>query len=175
MTLPTDDEIEALHRKHAPDEEAFQSVYTHCRIVADITDQMIDRMHPEVDREVVRVGCLLHDIGVYRLYQDGIIDESRYICHGVLGAELLLAPHGSWAHQGGDHCARPAPAASGLSRRERRGTAGHVRRQVPLEVRERAWPALQQRGIVYKDRIEVRRRERPEVQGDDRTFRPSGS
>jgi uncharacterized protein len=38
----------------------------------------------------VRAGCLLHDIGVYRLYDvTGRIDFRQYVRHGVLGHELL--------------------------------------------------------------------------------------
>lgn len=88
MRLPTDVEIQALHRKHAPTEEAFQLVYTHCKIVSEIAEQIIHSV-PDIDRELVRAGCLLHDIGVYRLYRDGVLDEQNYICHGILGHELL--------------------------------------------------------------------------------------
>ncbi|HEY6789239.1 MAG TPA: HD domain-containing protein, partial [Trebonia sp.] len=41
---------------------------------------------------LVRAGSLLHDIGVYRLYDEaGNLDHARYIWHGVLGYELLEA------------------------------------------------------------------------------------
>jgi uncharacterized protein len=40
----------------------------------------------------VRAGSLLHDIGVYRLYDDaGHLGHANYIRHGVLGYELLRA------------------------------------------------------------------------------------
>jgi uncharacterized protein len=38
----------------------------------------------------VRAGSLLHDIGVYRLYDGaGNLDQANYIRHGLLGYELL--------------------------------------------------------------------------------------
>jgi uncharacterized protein len=79
-----------LHRAHAPGREAFDLVWTHCAIVCEIAEQIMERTGPDVDRDLVRAGCLLHDIGVYRLYDDtGRIDFKQYVRHGVLGHELL--------------------------------------------------------------------------------------
>ncbi|MFD0850984.1 HDIG domain-containing metalloprotein [Actinomadura adrarensis] len=90
MQVPTDEEIRALHERYAPTQEAFESVYTHCVIVCSIAEQLIERRRLVVDVELVRAGCLLHDIGVYRLYDSaGRVDYSRYVRHGVLGHELL--------------------------------------------------------------------------------------
>jgi uncharacterized protein len=81
VMLPTDDQILALHERHAPSPEAFASVHTHCRIVWEIARPLLT---PDLDADLVRAGCLLHDIGVYRLGAD-----DAYIRHGVLGEELL--------------------------------------------------------------------------------------
>jgi len=43
MRLPTDQEILALHERHAPSAEALDSVYTHCVIVCGIAEQLHDR------------------------------------------------------------------------------------------------------------------------------------
>lgn len=88
MQLPGDKEILALHEKHAPSQEAFDLVYTHCVIVCEIAVQLYGG--PVLDSDLVRAGSLLHDIGVYRLYDaDGMLDHSRYVQHGLLGHELL--------------------------------------------------------------------------------------
>ncbi|MEU7694711.1 HD domain-containing protein [Microbispora hainanensis] len=93
MRLPTDAEIRALHARHAPTEEAFDLVYTHCEIVCAIALQLADRADRaglDVDADVVRAGSLLHDVGVYLLYdEDGRLDHAGYVRHGVLGHELL--------------------------------------------------------------------------------------
>ncbi|GAA3220322.1 HD domain-containing protein [Dactylosporangium siamense] len=91
MWVPSDDEIRALHERHAPTADAFDLVYTHCRIVWRIAEQLLTRDGaPVVDVGLVRAGCLLHDIGVYRLYDaTGTLDHANYIRHGVLGHELL--------------------------------------------------------------------------------------
>ena len=90
MRLPTDQEILALHEKHAPSAEALESVYEHCVIVCGIAGQLHARSGHGGDIGLVRAGCLLHDVGVYRLYDDaGQLDHRNYIRHGVLGYELL--------------------------------------------------------------------------------------
>ncbi|MFB7026468.1 MULTISPECIES: HD domain-containing protein [unclassified Streptomyces] len=92
MDIPSVDEIRALHRKHAPHEEAFERVFTHCEIVWRIAERLLPRSGENLDPELVRAGCLLHDIGVYRLYDaEGRLDGRNYIRHGILGHELLAA------------------------------------------------------------------------------------
>ena len=81
MRIPTDLEIRALHERHAPSPEAFALVWTHCEIVCRIAEQVGGH---GLDMALVRAGCLLHDIGVYRLGPD-----DHYVRHGVLGSALL--------------------------------------------------------------------------------------
>ena len=89
VAVPSDEEIRALHKEHAPDAAAFDSVYTHCQIVCEIAEQLYDHSGVGGDIDLVRAGCLLHDIGVYRLYEGGLLDHANYIRHGILGQELL--------------------------------------------------------------------------------------
>ncbi len=90
MVIPSDEEIRALHERYAPTREAFDLVHTHCEIVCAVAEQLLDRSGPALDRALVRAGCLLHDIGVYRLYDSsGRLDHARYVSHGVLGHEIL--------------------------------------------------------------------------------------
>jgi uncharacterized protein len=90
MLIPGDKEILALHEKHAPSPEAFDLVYTHCVIVCGVAEQLLGRSGLDLDAELVRAGSLLHDIGVYRLYDaDGRLNHAEYVRHGLLGHELL--------------------------------------------------------------------------------------
>ncbi|MFB4297359.1 HD domain-containing protein [Actinomadura sp. NTSP31] len=92
MRIPGDEEIRALHERLAPSPEAFELVWTHCAIVCRIAEWLMERGGPDVDKDLVRAGCLLHDVGVYRLYDvTGEVDHKQYIRHGVLGYELLEA------------------------------------------------------------------------------------
>ena len=92
MRIPSDDEILGLHEKHAPTAGAFDLVYTHCVIVCGIVEQLHSRLRAgqEIDIDLARAGALLHDVGVYRLYNKaGNLDGRNYIRHGILGYELL--------------------------------------------------------------------------------------
>jgi len=90
VQIPGDQEIRALHKKYAPSRAAFSLVYTHCVIVCGIAEQLLARLDLGLDAELVRAGSLLHDIGVYRLYDAaGRIDQAHYLRHGLLGHELL--------------------------------------------------------------------------------------
>jgi uncharacterized protein len=88
--IPTVQQIRALHQQHAPTGEAFDLVYTHCQIVRDIAEQLRASRRLNLDADLIRAGSLVHDIGVYRLYdRSGELDHSNYIRHGVAGYELL--------------------------------------------------------------------------------------
>jgi uncharacterized protein len=90
--FPTKEDILALHKKYAPTEDAFNSVYTHCQIIAEIAADLLQKKPQAIDAQLVEVGCLLHDIGVYQLYRpDGVKDRSAYISHGLLGYDILKA------------------------------------------------------------------------------------
>ncbi|WP_432118256.1 HD domain-containing protein [Streptomyces sp. bgisy032] len=93
MRIPGPEEIRALHEKHAPTTEAFTLVHTHCEIVWSIAERLLSAPHlAHVDADLVRAGCLPHDIGVYRLYaEDGRLDHANYVRHGLLGHEILEA------------------------------------------------------------------------------------
>ena len=92
MRIPDDAAILALHERHAATPQALDAVYTHCRIVCDIAEQLHARSGADADISLVRAGALLHDVGVYRLYgAAGRLDQAGYIRHGVLGYELLRA------------------------------------------------------------------------------------
>jgi uncharacterized protein len=89
--LPSLKEIEALHRKYSPTDEVFKLVFTHCKIVSEVAEQCIARKGLIIDVELVKVGCLLHDIGVYALFDAGgkEREELQYITHGIMGENIL--------------------------------------------------------------------------------------
>jgi len=87
---PSVDQITALHRKYAPTQGLFDLVFTHCHIVEEIAAQLIKQRSLMVDEELVAAGCLLHDIGVYCLFdKSGLEVDPAYIKHGVLGYQIL--------------------------------------------------------------------------------------
>lgn len=93
MDLTSLKNIEALHRKYAPNEEIFETTYRHCQIICDIALKLASSLDLSIDEELIKIGALLHDIGVYKLYDrtTGKIDKEKYIRHGVEGYALLKA------------------------------------------------------------------------------------
>ncbi|HEU4966342.1 MAG TPA: HD domain-containing protein [Candidatus Saccharimonadales bacterium] len=138
-------DIEALHRKYAPTDAVFALVFTHSTIVADIAAQLIARNTFTMDAELVRVGCLLHDIGVYALYDNKGNERIglSYITHGIRGEEILKKegfPEPIWrfaSHHTG----------VGLSRRD-------VEEQnLPLPVADYVPHTIEERLIMYADKF----------------------
>jgi len=87
--IPGEKEVKALHEKYAPNTDAYDRIFTHCLIVWDIAKQIIEDKQLDIDVELVKAGCLIHDIGAYSLFSDGWFDENMYITHGIVGYELL--------------------------------------------------------------------------------------
>jgi uncharacterized protein len=105
VRIPSDSEIRALHERLAPTPEAFDLVHTHCEIVCRVAEQLLAAGDRGLDVALVRAGCLLHDIGVYRLYRaDGGFDHAGYLRHGVLGHEMLREL--GWPETLGRFCSR---------------------------------------------------------------------
>ena len=83
--IPNVPMAEALHRQYAPSQAAYELIHTHCQIIAALAVRMADQVNerllrgddPEgvlpkrpLDRDLVRIGALLHDIGTYRILKD---------------------------------------------------------------------------------------------------------
>lgn len=155
MQLPTDREIRALHRDHAPTREAFESVWVHCELVCQVAEQFLAPV--DVDGDLVRVGALLHDIGVYRLYTPaGELDTVDYVRHGVLGHELL---HGlGFPDEISRFCSRHTGV--GITR-------GEVLRQaLPIPVDDYIPGSPEEELVLYADKFHSKRTPPVFVSGD---------
>ena len=86
-------DIRAIHKKYAPSEKVFAAVFGHCQIVAEIAEQLIALRQLPLDRDFVRVGALLHDVGYYSLVDaEGVLLPGKaQIQHAVAGAAILRA------------------------------------------------------------------------------------
>jgi uncharacterized protein len=98
---PNTEEIIALHNKYAPSQLVYDLVFVHCTIVCDIALECISSKNLTVDRELVRAGALLHDIGVYPLFtaEGAKREDAAYITHGIEGERILKAegyPEALW-------------------------------------------------------------------------------
>jgi uncharacterized protein len=84
------EEIIQLHKEFAPSESVCDMVFQHGQIVYEIAQQLVASRKLVLEHELVRAGCLLHDIGAYAFIDaQGVFDETNYIRHGVVGAQML--------------------------------------------------------------------------------------
>jgi uncharacterized protein len=90
--FPTANEINALHKKHAPSERVFALVWTHSLIVKEISESIMNTKELTINKELVLAGALIHDIGAYKLITaNGEFDGPNYIRHGIYGYDMLQA------------------------------------------------------------------------------------
>ncbi|HPG37321.1 MAG TPA: HD domain-containing protein [Candidatus Saccharibacteria bacterium] len=90
---PTFEQIEVIHKTHAPSEFLFGLVFTHCQIVAEIAQQLIEVNDLKVNKDFVVAACRLHDVGYYLLFDGrGVIKRGKaQIQHAIAGAATLRA------------------------------------------------------------------------------------
>ena len=90
MHIPSELEIQNLHKKFAPSEKAYEKVFIHCEIVAEICNELAKHRN-DINHELAHAGALLHDIGAYRFINAAgdFFNEEKYIQHGIVGYEML--------------------------------------------------------------------------------------
>lgn len=80
--------------KYCKEEKLKHILLVHSRAVADKA-LAIARNHPELqaDERFIEEAALLHDIGIVGVNAPAIacVGTEPYICHGILGAEILRA------------------------------------------------------------------------------------
>ena len=84
--------LELLAELYDTNSKAFKMLVEHGRQVADKAREAaknVSRLKP--DLEFIKTAAMLHDIGIFltRTPQFGCFGKHPYICHGVLGSELL--------------------------------------------------------------------------------------
>lgn len=149
MIWPTDEDARALHAKYAPSPAALDLVHTHCEIVAAIALQLADRCQDAVDQDLVRIGALVHDIGVHTLYQpDGTIVPGSYIRHGVAGHAILQAE--GWPDQLARICS--CHTGVGLTRQDVES------RNLPIPPGDYLAVTREERLVMYADKFHTKTR-----------------
>lgn len=88
-------DVQAVFNKYyQPGTPLYNSVWSHSRLVADNALQLA-QAHPEleIDLDFVYEAAMIHDIGVFLTDAPSIYctGDQPYICHGVLGADLMRA------------------------------------------------------------------------------------
>jgi uncharacterized protein len=142
--LPDYDAIVLLHKKYAPSDAAFELVFTHCQIVERIAMSLIDaRPELKIDRALISAGCLLHDIGVYKLYDDVEINRELYITHGIEGERILTSEHFD------ERLCRMASHHTGVGLRK----ADIVHQNLPLPHTDFTADSIEEELVMYADKF----------------------
>ncbi len=136
------DVIQVIERFYTVDSPLYDLLVKHSRGVADRALAIADKSGLVCDRDFVYEAAMLHDIGICRTYAPTIhcYGDSKYICHGVIGAEMLREL-GLEAHA--LVCERHT--GSGL-------TANDIRLQgLPIPIRDMLPISIEERLICYAD------------------------
>ena len=86
------DVMAIIEKYYNPESEAFAILVDHSMSVANMALRCAAK-HPELslDLQFVEEAAMLHDLGIFLTDADGIHCHGThpYICHGILGADLL--------------------------------------------------------------------------------------
>lgn len=137
----------ALHKKYAPSEAGFNLVFTHCQIVWELAEQCIKAKALPVDYDLVKAGCLLHDIGAYRFCSEsGVLSTKDYIKHGIFGYGILKQEGLS------ETLCRIASHHTGTGL-----TKEDVQKQsLPLPVKDYLAESIEERLVMYADKFHTK-------------------
>lgn len=68
--------------------------WTHSLIVRTIADQIAEKLEKEygitIDKKLMEIGALIHDVGYYDCFDDNGKKIKDYVLHGRMGYEILL-------------------------------------------------------------------------------------
>jgi len=89
-----EDQIYELHKKYTTGEKTLEVVWLHSLIVRDIALQIAKNVEKKygvkVDKKLIEIGALIHDIGCYACLGDSFCFGENYITHGEIGYQILL-------------------------------------------------------------------------------------
>jgi len=82
MSKITEEQAIALLKKHSKNQDSFDKVLAHSKAVQKKAIELAEGI-PDIDKDYIRVGSLLHDIGRFDTYPN---DPEK---HGIVGAAIL--------------------------------------------------------------------------------------
>lgn len=132
--------------KYYPAAGRLRDIYIgHCRSVANEALMIAEQKQLPIDKVMIEGAAMTHDIGIYATNAPSIACEGEYpyICHGIIGAELLRkegAPE-EWARVAERH------TGSGLTCEE------IVRQRLPLPHADYLPETLLEKLICYADKF----------------------
>ena len=91
-----EEQAQEIFDRFYPERDSLrENLSLHCRQVRGKALEILDALPPEerakLDNDTVVCGALLHDVGIRLCHAPdiGCFGESPYLCHGLLGAEML--------------------------------------------------------------------------------------
>lgn len=137
--------LNIIDKYYSDNEELRNLLIRHSEDVANLAVSIAEK-HPELDIDVdfVREAAMLHDIGIFRTNAPGIHCHGTepYICHGILGAEVLR-------EEGMPRHARVAERHTGAGIT----AADIVQQQLPLPVADYLPETIEEKLICYADKF----------------------
>ncbi|MES2630519.1 MAG: HD domain-containing protein [Patescibacteria group bacterium] len=143
--LPTESEIIALHEKYAPSEAIFDAVYSNCQAVWRIAELVLALKERKINEELVKAGCLLHDIGTYKLIQPTDTISVGYVNRGVAGEQII------------EEEGLPKALGEILAHHVGLGfTKEHIEATLPLPHRDLTPQTIEERIVTYASKLHSR-------------------
>ena len=149
----------AILRHFYPDDTPLRRLLlTHSRQVADRALLIAER-HPELhlDTGLMERGALLHDVGILRCDAPGILcfGTEPYICHGLLGAEMLRSLAGQTVKGNTLAVEQLEPLARFCERHTGTGLSRQqiLSQQLPLPAQDFLPETVEEQVVCYADKF----------------------
>jgi len=89
-----EDKIYKLHKKYSTGEKTLECVWLHSLVVKDIALEIAENVEKKygtkVNKKLIEIGALVHDIGCYTCIGNNFCFDKNYITHGEIGYKILL-------------------------------------------------------------------------------------
>ena len=86
--------IQLIQKYYQPESQSYEILIIHSEMVKAKALEIAERLGGDkVDRVFLAEAAMLHDIGIFKTHSPriGCFGEAHYLCHGVLGREILEA------------------------------------------------------------------------------------
>ena len=141
-----------IDQYYPDDNELKRILLVHSRQVSDRCLK-IAKQHPELklDVEFLKEASMLHDIGIVKCNAPSIqcFGTEPYICHGMIGAQMLRSLNANGAHYNLERCALVCERHTGTGITVEQV----IREELPIPERDYCPQSLEEKIICYADKF----------------------